>query len=77
MCNGYFAGMNLIVDMKNFVTIIFTGFLFLISTYYLSSKKDLSYLYTIGTLASIFILLPVLKITGEFTQMSVIAVILF
>lgn len=77
ICNGYFAGMDLIVDMKNFISIIATGFLFLISTYYLSSKKDLSYLYTIGTLASIFILLPVLKITGEFTQISVLSVIAF
>ncbi|MDD5770348.1 MAG: DUF2339 domain-containing protein, partial [Candidatus Gracilibacteria bacterium] len=54
-----------------------TGFLFMISTYFLSSKKDLSYLYTIGTLASIFIFWPIIKITLEFTQVSIFAIILF
>lgn len=54
-----------------------TSFLFIISTYYLSSKKDLSYLYTIWTLAGIFILLPILRVTGEFTQISIWMIVLF
>ncbi|MDD5770386.1 MAG: DUF2339 domain-containing protein, partial [Candidatus Gracilibacteria bacterium] len=62
--------LNLDLNMPIFIVMMITGFLFMISTYFLSSKKDLSYLYTIGTLASIFIFWPIIKITGEFTQVS-------
>lgn len=75
--NSYFISFNLIWDFKDMLVIVITAFVFMISSYFYSSKKDLSLLYSIWTLISIFILLPVIKITWEFTQISIISVVIF
>lgn len=69
--------LNINLTMPIFVIISITAFLFILSTYYLSNKKDLSYLYTIWTLAWIFILLPIIKITWNLIFMSVCILVLF
>lgn len=68
---------SLELNLWVFLVISFTAFLFLISTYYLSSKKDLSFLYSIGTIFSIFILLPILQITQNFVNLSIWALVIF
>jgi hypothetical protein len=65
------------IDINTFTSMFITAFIFLFSTYYLSNKKDLHYLYTVWTLASIFILLPIIIIKWEFYQLSILAISLF
>lgn len=74
--NFHFS-MNIELTFLNTLIMTITAFLFLFSSYFLSSKKDFSYLYTIGTIGSIFILLPFIKITGEVAIISMIWVIIF
>ena len=50
-------------DISTFITVIFISFVFLFSTYYFSFKKNLTHLYSIGTILSIFLLVPVLVVS--------------
>lgn len=67
----YYSGYQFELTLTNFTSVIGTGFLFLVSAYYLSSKKDLSYLYTIGTLGTIFIFLPFLGVKWVLLSASI------
>ncbi len=75
--NSYFIDLSLNFDFKTQLSMLFTAFIFLFSTYYLSSKKELSYFYSVWTLISIFLLLPVIKISWSFIYFSIFWVILF
>ncbi len=74
---NHFIWFDIGIDNYSFTSIFITAFIFLFSTYFLSSKKDLHYLYTVWTLVSIFILLPILTINWEFYQLSIVAISLF
>lgn len=52
------------IELSNieFITTVITSFIFLFSSYYLSRKKGLEFLYSIWTIWWIFTLLPVLKV---------------
>lgn len=69
--------MNIDINLPIIITLGATWFIFLLSSYFLSSKKDLTYLYSIGTLASIFILLPLIDIVWEFYKISIVLITLF
>lgn len=72
-----FVIINLWIDSNTFFSIVITSFMFLFSTYYLSNKNELHYLYTLWTLATIFLLLPILQIKWDFFQFSIIAMSVF
>ncbi len=57
------------------LAIIITTFLFLISAFYFSSKKELGNLYGIGTIFSVIILLPAIERTGELMNLSIISIV--
>lgn len=65
------------IDTFSFYSIVCSAFIFIISTYYLSTKKDLNYLYTIWTLTGIVLIAPLIKISWEFMYGSIFAVTLF
>lgn len=77
ICNFYFIWFEILVDLKSFIAVLITAFIFLISTYYLSSKKDLNYLYTLWSLLFVLILLPIIKISWELALWSAIWVWIF
>lgn len=54
--------------------IVITTFIFLFSTYYFSSKKDLHHLYTLGTVFSVFMLLPVIQREGDLLVLSICSI---
>ncbi len=68
---------SLWIDNYTFGSIFITSFVFLFSTYFLSNKKDLHYLYAVGTVATIFLLLPIIQIKWDFVNMSILAISLF
>lgn len=55
--------------------VIVTSFLFLISAYYFSSKKNMEYLYSLGTIFGIFMLLPVIAREGDLRLFSIISIL--
>ncbi len=65
------------LDNNTFWSIFVTSFIFLFSSYYLSSKNTLNYLYTLGTIASIILLLPIIRIKWDFANFSILAISLF
>lgn len=65
------------ITNNSFYTILITSFIFLFSTYFLSFKKDLNYLYSLWTLATIFLLIPIIKIKWEFSFESIISIFIF
>lgn len=56
--------------------VMITTFLFLFSAYYFSSKKNLEYLYSLGTVFGIAMLLPVLSRDGSMKSFSIVSVVL-
>jgi len=54
--------------------VMWTSFLFLLSAYYFSFRKSLEYLYSLGTVFGIFILLPVLTRDGDSRFFSIICI---
>ncbi len=56
--------------------VIAATFIFLIFSYYFSSKKSLEYLYTLGTIFSMVALLPVIERAGSLKMISVISIVL-
>lgn len=74
--NTYFS-FKMQLNLPVFITLFATSFIFIIVSYYLSSKKDLTSLYSIWTLAGILILLPIIKITWEFALLSSAIILVF
>ena len=64
-------------SISEFITIIITSLVFLWSTYYYSLKENLSKLFPIWTIWTILILSPIIKNSGEFMSLSIIAIIIF
>ncbi len=51
---------NLNLDLASFITVIIVSFVFIFTSYYLSTKKDLEFLYSIWTIGWILTLAPIL-----------------
>ncbi|PID87336.1 hypothetical protein CSB07_01910 [Candidatus Gracilibacteria bacterium] len=95
LTNGYLGISTAQIELSNikFITVLIASFIFLLSSYSLSRKKDLEFLYAIGTLFSVFILFPILEtgysrlacVNGDIScvdskiqiYLSVIAIIIF
>lgn len=60
MVNSFFSFNSIDLNLPSFITVILITFVFLFTAYYLSTKKNSEFLYTIWTLGSIFMLAPVL-----------------
>lgn len=65
------------LDNNTFWSIFVTSFIFLFSSYYMSWKKELHYLYTLWTVASIFLFLPIIQIKWDFVNFSILAISIF
>lgn len=50
-----------LIPTEQAYTVFIIAAVFLITCYYLSTKEKLAYLYTIGSLGTVFILLPLIK----------------
>ncbi|OIP53681.1 hypothetical protein AUK10_02105 [Candidatus Gracilibacteria bacterium CG2_30_37_12] len=57
--------------------VVINSFVFLFASYFFSRREKLEYLYTIGTIGTIFLLLPIIQTQGEFMTVSVISLVLF
>ncbi len=70
---------NLDLSIIHFSMIAFSSLLFLVISYYFSYKEErLSFLYIVGTMGSIFTVLPILSITNkhsEWVQLSALVII--
>lgn len=75
--NIHFSINSIILDNYSYFSVTLTAFIFIIASYYLATKKDLNYLYSIWTIAGIFILSPIIKTSWEFMQISIFSVALF
>jgi len=75
---GNFMKFTLSGDLVNIQVygIIISAFIFLFSAYYLSKRKGLEYLYSLATIFSIFILVPLIQRTGDLKTFSIISAIL-
>jgi len=72
-------GFNQSFNFQFYGTIV-SVFIFLLFSYYFSSKKKLEYLYSIGTIFSIFMILPIVFRSGDFriiSEISIIALMFF
>jgi len=70
---------NIVTDQIlnfQFYGIVVSVFIFLLFAYYFSSKKGLEYLYSIGTIFSIFMILPIVSRSGDLKTASIISIIL-
>lgn len=52
---------NTITDISIMISIIIISFIYLFISYYLSTKKDCEFLYTIGTIWTILMLFPIIQ----------------
>ncbi len=59
------------------IWVFVTSIIFLLATYYFSTKKKLEYLYTLWSIATIFMILPLLKTSGETMILSIIMIVIF
>ena len=60
MVNSFFSFNSIDLTLSSFITVILITFVFLFTSYYLSTKKKSEFLYSIWTLGSIFMLMPIL-----------------
>ena len=60
MVNSFFSFNNIDLNLTSLITVILITFVFLFTAYYLSTKKNLEFLYTIGTIGTIVMLAPIL-----------------
>ncbi|MDD2871931.1 MAG: DUF2339 domain-containing protein [Candidatus Gracilibacteria bacterium] len=58
--NSFLSFQSFQLEIANFITVIIVSFVFMITSYYLSTKKDLQFLYSIGTIGGILTLAPVI-----------------
>jgi len=63
MVNSFLSFNFVSLDFTSFITVIIISFVFLFTSYYLSRKDKLEFLYSIGTLGGILTLVPVLVTT--------------
>ena len=67
MINSFFSFNSIELNLTSFITVILITFIFLFTSYYLSTKKKSEFLYTIGTIGGILMLAPIL-VTKYITQ---------
>ncbi len=65
------------MDSTTFLSIVASSLIFLFASYFFSRREKLEYLYSIGTIGTIFLLVPVIETKGEFAMPSVFAIVLF
>ncbi len=67
--NSYLSFSNIDLSFVNLLTVIIVSFIFIFTSYYLSTKKNLEFLYTIGTIWAIFTLAPVIVNKLTFSEL--------
>lgn len=81
LTNSYLSIEKIVLELPSFITVLVVSFVFIFTSYYLSTKKDLEYLYSIGTIWWIFTLAPILvtKLTPSTTSfyLSIFSLLLF
>ncbi|MDD3646404.1 MAG: DUF2339 domain-containing protein [Candidatus Gracilibacteria bacterium] len=81
LTNSYLSIEKIVLELPSFITVLVVSFVFIFTSYYLSTKKDLEYLYSIGTIGGIFTLAPILvtKLTPSTTSfyLSIFSLLLF
>jgi len=60
LTNSFISLQSLNLDLASFITVLIVSFIFIFSSYYLSTKKDLWFLYSIWTIWWILTLAPIL-----------------
>ncbi|MFK7779655.1 MAG: DUF2339 domain-containing protein [Candidatus Gracilibacteria bacterium] len=69
------------LDLPSFITVLIVSFLFIFTSYYLSTKKNLKFLYSLGTIGGILTLAPIIVIknieTPAIVYLSVAGILLF
>ena len=60
LTNSFLAFQPVQLELANFITVIIVSFVFIFSSYYLSTKKDLEFLYSIWTIWWILTLAPII-----------------
>lgn len=65
------------MDNITHLSVVISSLIFLFAAYYFSGKEKLEYLYTIGTIGTIFLLLPIIATGWEFMKTSIIAIGVF
>lgn len=74
----FLRSMNTVTDtvilFPEALGITITTFLFLLSAYYFSTRKGLQYLYALGTVFSIFMLLPIIQSSGNLLTLSIVSI---
>lgn len=70
MVNSFSSFEYVMLNLQNFIITAAISFVFLFTAYYLSCKKNLEFLYSIGTIGGIFILAPIVDfdITQNFSS---------
>jgi len=58
--NSLFSIQNISLDLYSFITVIIISFIFIFTSYYLSTKKNLEFLYSIWTIGWILTLAPII-----------------
>lgn len=67
---------GMVFPVAQTIAVLVSAFLFLSVAYFFSRKKELIFLYSLGTILSIFTVLPVLTPTGDGVWVSVFGVVL-
>ncbi|MDD2909235.1 MAG: DUF2339 domain-containing protein, partial [Candidatus Gracilibacteria bacterium] len=67
------TGMDNIIHLS----VVISSLIFLAAAYFFSGKEKLEYLYSVGTIGTIFLLVPIIETKGELANMSIIAIIIF
>gem|GEM_PF-2417753 len=64
----------MVLDMQVFLSMNGVSLLFVVCAYFFAKEKSLHFLYPLGMLLGILILLPIWKITGEFAYYSILSI---
>lgn len=65
------------MDNITHLSVIISSLVFLFASYFFSGRQKLEYLYTIGTIGTIFLLLPIIETKGVFMMTSIISIVIF
>jgi len=80
LTNSLLSIQSMDLSMISFITVLIISFIFIFTSYYLSTKKDLEFLYSIWTIWWILTLTPILITQGEnssIIQLSILWLIIF
>ncbi|MDD4530492.1 MAG: DUF2339 domain-containing protein [Candidatus Gracilibacteria bacterium] len=71
------TSINIKTDLISYIGICITGIVFLLSAYFFSKKEDMENLYSIGTIGTAFLFLPIIYTKGDFVNYSIICIVIF